>query len=59
MRFLPDYVLRYVIFHEIADLKDKRHNDKFWKRISKIFNNYQDLEKDMFVYWFQVADKTQ
>jgi len=57
MRYLPEYLLKYVIFHEIAHLKEKRHNDKFWKRISNKFNNYRELEKDLFVYWFQVADR--
>jgi len=59
MRFLPEHLLKYVIFHEIAHLKEKRHSDKFWKRISKKFNNYQDLEKDLCVYWFQVANRSQ
>ncbi len=58
MRFLPNPVLRYVIFHEIVHLKEKRHTDGFWKRISKRFDNYQDLEKDLFVYWFQVMKRT-
>lgn len=57
MKYLPEDLLKYVVFHEIAHLKDKRHSDKFWKRISKKFDNYQDLEKDLFVYWFQVADR--
>jgi predicted metal-dependent hydrolase len=57
MRFLPEPVLRYVIFHEIAHLKEKRHSDRFWKRISKKFDDYQELEKDLFIYWFQVAGR--
>ena len=55
MRHLPEYLLKYVIFHEIAHLQEKRHNDEFWKKISKKFKNYQDLERDLFVYWFQVS----
>ena len=57
MRFLPEPVLRYVIFHEIVHLKDKKHNDRFWKRISKKFEDYQELEKDLFVYWFKLAGR--
>lgn len=57
MKYLPGHLLKYVIFHEIAHLKEKRHNDKFWKRISKKFSNYQELEKDLFVYWFQVVNR--
>ncbi len=57
MRFLPERILRYVIFHEIAHLKEKRHNGRFWEMISKKFVNYQELEKDLFVYWFRVANR--
>src|SRR4030067_2940603 len=40
MKYLPESILKYVVFHEILHLAEKRHNDKFWKRISKKFNNY-------------------
>jgi predicted metal-dependent hydrolase len=55
MKHLPAYLIEYIIFHEIAHLKEKKHNDEFWKRISKKFKNYQDLERDLFVYWFQIG----
>lgn len=55
MKYLPEHLLNYVIFHEIVHLKEKKHNDKFWKRISKRFDNCQELEKDLFVYWFRIA----
>lgn len=57
MKDLPEHLLKYIIFHEIVHLKEKKHNDKFWKRISRKFDNYQDLEKELFVYWFQVANR--
>jgi len=57
MRYLPAYLIRYVIFHEIAHLKEKRHNGQFWGMVSKKFMNYQVLEKDLFIYWFQVAGR--
>ena len=58
MRYLPESTLKYVVYHEIVHLIEKRHNDKFWQRISKRFNDYQELEKDLFVYWFKVAKRT-
>jgi predicted metal-dependent hydrolase len=54
MRYLPETLLDYVIFHEIAHLKEKRHSVEFWKGISRKFGNYKELERDLFVYWFQV-----
>ncbi|MGB9628679.1 MAG: YgjP-like metallopeptidase domain-containing protein [Thermodesulfobacteriota bacterium] len=57
MRNLPEHLLNYVIFHEILHLKERRHNDRFLERISKRFYNYQAFEMDLFVYWFQIANK--
>jgi len=56
MKHLPKHLIEYVIYHEIAHTLEKRHNDNFWKTVSKSFNNYQELEKDLFVYWFRVAN---
>jgi predicted metal-dependent hydrolase len=57
MRHLPEHLVKYIIFHEITHLKEKRHNDRFWDVVSRRFNNYQDLEKDLFVYWFKISGK--
>jgi len=57
MRYLPEHLVKYVIFHEIAHIVEKRHSDKFWKIISKEFDNYQELERDLFIYWFQVTNR--
>jgi predicted metal-dependent hydrolase len=54
MKYLPEPLLNYVIFHEVIHLKEKRHNNKFWEKISRRFNNYEDLEKELFVYWFSI-----
>jgi len=58
-KHLPEHLLDYVIFHEIVHLKEKRHSDKFWKIVSKKFNNYQKSERDLFVYWFKVVNRVQ
>ncbi len=58
MRYLPDHLITYIIFHEMVHLKEKRHNDKFWDIVSKRFENYHELERDLFVYWFKIAMKT-
>ncbi|MEW6457001.1 MAG: M48 family metallopeptidase [Acidobacteriota bacterium] len=54
MQKLPKYLIKYVIFHEITHLIEKRHNENFWKIVSKRFNNYRNLEKDLFIYWFNI-----
>lgn len=54
LSFLPEHLIEYVIFHEIAHLIEKRHNEGFWKIISRRFENHQDLDKDLFAYWFSI-----
>jgi len=56
-RELPEYLLEYIVFHEIAHIRQKRHNEKFWEIISNKFSDYQNREKDLFVYWFKLASK--
>jgi len=54
MRYLPLNLIEYVIFHELAHLIEKKHNKNFWSIISKKFDNYEELEKELFVYWFLI-----
>ena len=54
MKHLPEDLIEYVIFHEIAHLIEKRHNANFWNIILSRFDTYRDLEKDLFEYWFLI-----
>jgi hypothetical protein len=58
MKYLPDYLIRYVIFHEMAHLVEKRHNGRFWNLISRKYKNYREKEKELFTYWFLVKART-
>jgi len=55
MKYLPGYLIRYVVFHEIAHLIEKRHNDKFWQIISRKYEGHRKMEREMFAYWFLVS----
>ncbi|OQX52170.1 MAG: hypothetical protein B5M54_09565 [Candidatus Aminicenantes bacterium 4484_214] len=57
VKYLPEYLIRYVIFHELTHLIEKRHNDKFWEIISRRYKHYQEMEREMFIYWFLVSSK--
>lgn len=57
MKYLPDHLIRYVIFHETAHLIEKRHNNRFWEIISCRYNDYHEMEKELFTYWFLIAAK--
>lgn len=54
MKHLPDGLVEYVTYHEIAHLKEKRHNGAFWRIIGRKFENSAKLEKELFTYWFLI-----
>jgi len=55
MKYLPQYLIRYVVFHEMAHLIEKRHNDKFWQIVSRKYKSYREIEREMFTYWFLIS----
>ncbi|MBU3965756.1 MAG: M48 family metallopeptidase [Euryarchaeota archaeon] len=54
LKYLPEEIIEYVIFHEMAHLIERKHNEKFWKIISNKFQNYEENEKELFEYWFLI-----
>lgn len=54
MRRLPARLISYVVYHEIAHLKERKHNDNFRRIIERKYKNRQIMEKDLFKYWFLV-----
>ncbi len=54
LRYLSDDLIKYVIFHEMTHLIERKHNERFWKFISKKFNNYKSKEKELLEYWFLI-----
>jgi len=52
MKRLPEELINYVIFHEVAHLIERKHNEIFWRIVSKKFSNIEAIERDLFTYWF-------
>jgi hypothetical protein len=52
LKYLPDTLIGYVIFHEVAHSVERAHNKRFWRILGKKFPNYKDLEYDLLIYWF-------
>ncbi|MCX7757450.1 MAG: M48 family metallopeptidase [candidate division WOR-3 bacterium] len=52
LRYLPKYLINYIINHELAHTIEKKHNNNFWRIISKRFDNYNILEEELFKFWF-------
>lgn len=54
LKYLPEELIEYVIFHEMAHSWERRHNERFWKAVSREFKDYEKREKELLVYWFLV-----
>jgi len=57
LKYLPEKLVNYVIFHELAHSVERRHDETFWTIVKKEHRNHQALEKDLLVYWFLVQEK--
>lgn len=49
-KYLPDYLVSYLIYHEVCHLLERRHNKRFWSCVEKHCPNYMELEKELFAY---------
>lgn len=54
MRHLPKKLINYVIFHELAHSRERRHNERFWSIVERRFKDYHEQERDLLVYWFLI-----
>ena len=57
MKYLPQYLIDYIIFHELVHIIEKNHNNRFWEIISRKYKDYRKLEREQFEYWFKVSEK--
>jgi len=51
LRFLPNQLIEYVVYHEVAHLVEMSHNKTFWNIIAFKYPNYKDFENELLVYW--------
>ena len=59
MRHLPEDLILYVVVHEVAHLKEKRHNSLFWSLVERFYPRVEDAERRLAAYWFALQnDKT-
>lgn len=52
MKFLPPYLIRYIVFHEMVHLIVKNHKKNFWFYIKKEYKYPEKYEEKLYGYWF-------
>jgi predicted metal-dependent hydrolase len=45
MMLTPEYVIHYLIIHELAHTREFHHGDKFWQLVEECCPNYLEAEK--------------
>ncbi|MDI6724917.1 MAG: M48 family metallopeptidase [Methanobacterium sp.] len=54
--YLPENLIEYLVFHEMAHLIELNHSKKFWAIIHSKFPDYKEIEKELSIYWFAVRE---
>jgi predicted metal-dependent hydrolase len=50
LQFVPEHLIAYIIYHELAHLLVRGHNKKFKAIIANEFPNYRQLDKELNLY---------
>jgi len=53
-RYLPEKLIRYIIYHEVCHLVRWRHDQVFHELISKFFPDYEKLDLQLHAYWIKL-----
>lgn len=54
LKYLPEKVISYVIYHEMLHLREKKHNEIFWRIIAIGYPEWKSIEQDLLIYWFKI-----
>jgi predicted metal-dependent hydrolase len=58
LKYLPEDLINYIIYHETAHNIERKHNENFWSLINKKHPDYQTKEKSLLTYWFLIQKGT-
>lgn len=56
LKCLPERLIEYVVFHEMAHLIEMNHGPRFKEMIYKKFHEHKVLEKQLRGYWFAIME---
>lgn len=53
-QYLPEKLIRYLVYHEICHLLRWRHDEEFERLISEKFPDYGELDLELQAYWIKL-----
>ncbi|GAB6055963.1 M48 family metallopeptidase [Methanobacterium movens] len=56
MKYLPENLIKYIIYHEMAHLLEFGHNTIFWNIIKSKYPHYSHLEEELSRYYFAIEN---
>lgn len=57
MRYLPDRMIEYIVFHEMVHLIELNHGPRFWAHVKARFPDYEGYEKKLSGYWSLIREQ--
>lgn len=58
MKYLPEQLIQYVVFHELSHLIEFGHNNDFWNIISQEYPDYKKMDYELSIFWFSIQEHT-
>ncbi|MEM3937831.1 MAG: M48 family metallopeptidase [Desulfurococcaceae archaeon] len=55
--YLPDSLVKYIVYHEICHFIEKKHNKRYWSCVEKTIPNYKELESKLRAYEVKLKTK--
>ncbi len=56
LMYLPNYLIEYVVFHEVTHIIEMSHKKPFWDIISSRYPDYKKMEDELLMYWILVRE---
>ncbi|MDK2864732.1 MAG: hypothetical protein PWP37_924 [Thermotogota bacterium] len=56
LRFLPDELIEYIIYHEMCHILEKNHGKTFWRMVHQKFPDSEDKKLKLIAYELKLFD---
>lgn len=57
INLLPESLIQYIVYHEMAHLIHANHDYFFWKHLDTKFDNVEEIEESLCSFWFAICQK--